>query len=260
MPYEYYDDPGFSYPSFWEDREYEHEAEVVAIQRLLGVSRFACAADIGGGFGRLAELLAQYASKVMLIEPSVVQRKMAHSFISHRVTVQDGNAEETGLQTKSCDLVAMVRVMHHLPHPEKSIGEIWRILKPNGQLLLEFANSNNFKARARNLFRPLPQTSIDMSTSADKVPFVNHHPAAIMRMMQDEGFSVITVLSVSNFRSPLLKKMVPPELLLWLEQHSQKLLAWLYFGPSIFILAKKPDKSKLPIREATLPYVRFLRS
>ena len=245
MPYDYYDDLSFSYPSFWKEREYEHEAEVVAIQRLLGVHRFACAVDIGGGFGRLTKLLNKYASKVILIEPSEVQRKLARSFTTGRTLVQGGNAEETALQSKSCDLACMVRVMHHLPHPEGSLAETWRILKPDGLLILEFANSNNFKARVRNLFRHIPLTPVDMSTTGEDVPFVNHHPETVMRMLHEAGFSIITVLSVSNFRSPFSKRILPLNLLIWLERYFQRLLAWVNFGPSLFVLAKKTDKSRL---------------
>jgi hypothetical protein len=47
-----YDDPLFNYAQFWNGRHYEHQAEVAALDRLLGGRRYRHAADIGGGYGR----------------------------------------------------------------------------------------------------------------------------------------------------------------------------------------------------------------
>lgn len=252
---QYYDDPDFSYPSFWNNREYEHEAELLALQRLLGDKRFGVVADIGGGFGRLADFLSRYSQNIFLIEPAAFQRKLGQSFISNQIMLQEGNSERTGLQTKSCDLVVMIRVMHHILDPEASVSELWRILKPNGLLVLEFANSHNFKARIRNFFRPIPLTPVDMNTSPEYIPFFNHHPATIKKILRDEGFIVLNELSVSNFRSTFLKRILPLQTLLILERFSQRLLAWIDFGPSIFLMATKRKSIKkiiIPINSANI--------
>jgi ubiquinone/menaquinone biosynthesis C-methylase UbiE len=238
----YYDDPGFSYPAFWTDREYEHEAEIIAIQKLLGATRVDTAVDIGGGFGRLVECVSHYARRIILIEPSKVQRKLAESFASKAI-IKDGNAEDTGLPTKSCDLVVMVRVAHHLPDLQDSLHEIYRILKPGGFLVLEFANSNNFKSRLRHYFklRSVPGGPIQVNESTEtEVPFLNHHPATVKKMLQQNGFIIRKTLSVSNFRSPMLKKILALSTLLTIEQFLQGLLAKIAFGPSLFILVQRP--------------------
>lgn len=237
---DYYDDPDFSYPAFWKGREYEHRAELFALQKLLRDNRFTTTADIGGGFGRLAVFLSRRSQHLVLVEPAAFQRTLAASFVSDQVVIKEGSSDQTGIQTKSCDLVVMVRVMHHLPMPEHTISELWRILKPNGLLILEFANASNFKSRARNLFRRLPQSPVDKSTTDDDVPFVNHHPVAVQKLLRDEGFVILEKLSVSNFRSPFLKKITPLKVLLVLEQAIQKPLGFINFGPSIFILARRP--------------------
>ena len=235
----YYNDPGFSYPAFWKGRGYEHEAEVVAVRRLLEAKQFDVIADIGGGFGRLTDLLSEYSESVVLIDPAHVQLDLVKDFVHEPVTLAEGNSEHTGLADGSCDLVVMIRVMHHLRHPKPSFHELWRILKPQGLLLFEFANSANFKARARNRFGPLLLSSIDMGSVQEAVPFLNHHPATIKRMLREEGFTILEELSVSNLRSPLLKKALSLRTLLATEKVLQASLAKIYFGPSIFILAQK---------------------
>ncbi len=236
----YYDDPAFSYPAFWADREYEHEAEVMAIQRLLGANRFDTAVDIGGGFGRLVECLSRYARRVIVVEPSEVQRKLIARF-APRAVITNGDAAETNLPVKSCDLVVMVRVAHHLPNLQESLDEMYKILKPGGLLILEFANANNFKSELRHYLRlrRVPLTPIKVGTQEIDIPFVNHHPTTIKKMLHQDGFVIQKILSVSNFRSPLLKKILPLSILLALEGSSQRLLGKVYFGPSIFILARR---------------------
>ena len=54
-----YNDPMFNYAQFWTGRDYEHEAELAALRRMLGGRRYQHAADIGGGFGRLAVILTE---------------------------------------------------------------------------------------------------------------------------------------------------------------------------------------------------------
>ena len=241
----YYDDPEFSYPAFWRTREYEHEAELLAIQKLLGEKRFETAVDIGGGFGRLVECLSWYARRVIVVEPSQLQRTLLNSF-SPNAIVKEGNAVATGLPVKSCDLVVMVRVAHHLATVQDSFEEIYKILKPGGYFILEFANSVHFKSRLRNFiqFRTVPLTPIQVNIHEKKVPFVNHHPAAVKKMLQEEGFVILNELSVSNFRSPVLKKLFSIETLLTWERMTQKIIAPMHYGPSIFILAKRSDTLK----------------
>ncbi|MDE1924902.1 MAG: class I SAM-dependent methyltransferase [Patescibacteria group bacterium] len=241
----YYDDPDFSYPAFWNDREYEHGAEILAIQKLLGAIRVDTAVDIGGGFGRLVDCISHYARRVILVEPSEVQRKLVTRFAPGAI-IKDGNSEETGLPTKSCDLVVMIRVAHHVPNLEDSLHEAYRILKPGGHLILEFANSANFKSRLRHFlrFRSVPLLPTPVSVREVNIPFVNHHPASVMGMIRQEGFTIQKTLSASNFRSPLLKKIFKVGTLLGMERFLQRPLSTLRFGPSIFILARRPATLK----------------
>lgn len=241
----FYDDLDFSYDRYWTSRQYEHQSEVAAIRQLLGRSKFRHIADIGGGFGRLSKILLKYTKLVTLIEPAQKQRHLAQKYLPEGVEIKSGLSNKTGLPAGSCDLVVMVRVIHHLPEPQSTIAEISRILAPKSKLILEFANSANFKARIRSFLTGQPILPIPLdrrSTSNIKnqtIPFVNHHPHSMFKLLKREGFKIKQILSVSNFRAPLLKKIVPIALLSYLEKISQKPLSKVFFGPSIFVLAER---------------------
>jgi ubiquinone/menaquinone biosynthesis C-methylase UbiE len=242
----HYDDPNYLYTEYWQDRNYEHQSEILAIKKLLAGSHFHTSVDIGGGYGRLIPTLSPYSNKIILIEPSNKLRSIAKKQLSpKKLTILPGTAQHTHLPSSSVNLISLIRVMHHIPDPTSALTELSRILKPSGQIILEFANSYNFKARIASLISgnpilPIPiekrsQTNIKRQT----IPFVNHHPQTILKLLQRAGFKVRTKLSVSNFRSPFLKRIVPLPLLLALEKNLQTPLGNFYFGPSIFLLLDK---------------------
>lgn len=242
----HYDDPAYSYTQYWVNRDYEHAAENIAIKTLLENIHVSSAVDIGGGYGRLTGILSRYANHAILLEPSAKLRSQAKKYLSNypKVSIISGTAEHTSLDPQSQNLVMMVRVFHHIPDLNPVFSELSRIIKPSGYLLFEFANSLNFKSRIRSLLTgsPILLTPLERRSQANirkgTISFVNHHPSTVFKIMSQHGFSVYQTLSVSNFRSPLVKQILPFRLLLILEKICQPLLAKLYFGPSIFVLAR----------------------
>jgi len=243
----HYDDPAFSYEKYWQSRDYEQASEELCINHLLEGKKLKVGVDLGGGYGRLSSLLRKYCKKVTLVEPSRKQRRIAQQYLGSdpSVTILPGTAEKTGLPPASADLVIMVRVMHHLPDPLPALKEIHRILKPGGIMILEYANSTNFKSRIRSLLtgQPILLTPIEKRSVSNirrnTIPFVNHHPHTIDKLLNRAGFTVSQKLSVSNFRIPFLKRRLGMKSLLVLESKTQKRLASFNFGPSIFLLAHK---------------------
>lgn len=251
----HYDDPSFSYSNYWQNRSYEHAAEIIAISRLLDKHHFKTATDIGGGFGRLTSVLAGYSTTATLLEPSAKLRSQAKKYLGNQknIRIVPGTAEHTRLPSQSQELLLSVRVFHHIPDLRPVFIEARRILKPEGLFLFEFANSSHFKSRLKSLITgtPILLTPVERRSSANirrqTIFFVNHHPHTILKLLRQNSFIPLQVLSVSNFRSPLLKKILPFKLLLILEKISQPLLAKSYFGPSIFILAKYQPSPSSPV-------------
>lgn len=244
---DYYDDEQFNYLHYWRGRDYEHASEEIAIKRLLKGKHFNSAVDIGGGYGRLCLLLENYADKVTLAEPSKQQLDIAKSFLSAHPEIDQvlSQADNLEFKDKSFDLITVIRVMHHLPHPETELKELARVLSDDGYLILEVANYSHARNRLKHLFKGkrLPKEPVDIRSAAnrndDNVAFVNHNPKTVVKQLAHAGLKVEKVLSVSNLRSPTLKKIVPRGVMLSLEKLMQPTLARTYFGPSVFFLIRK---------------------
>lgn len=245
-PYDLYD-----YVSYWKGRTYEDNAERIALEQFLEkIFSRESLVDIGGGFGRLCNTYSPLFKECLIVDPSqknlVEGEKLFKNFIN--VKFKKDSLPNLDLKNDSFGTVLMIRVAHHISELLPSFKEINRILKSKGFLVLEFANKMHFVSKIKALFTlnfkyfsdtaPVEKRSLS-SIKQRKITFVNHHPKKIIEDLKNSGFEIMEVLSVSNFRSSILKKILPQKLLLYLEKISQKPFSKIYFGPSIFVLAQK---------------------
>jgi ubiquinone/menaquinone biosynthesis C-methylase UbiE len=242
-----YNDPKHNYRKYWEGREYEDAAERIAIKRLLKGKHFGHAVDVGGGFGRLCIFLENYSDKVTLAEPSQQQLDIAKDYLKDHPEIDRKLLQAADLKFPdgSVDLLTTIRIWHHIPDPKPEFKEIARVLSDDGYFLMEFANYTHFRNRIRYALKgqKFPDEPVDIRSEKNKneneLPFVNHNPKTVIKQLAHAGLRVEKVLSVSNLRSPGIKKMVPKGVMLGAERIMQKPLAGMYFGPSVFFLIKK---------------------
>lgn len=250
----------YDYPTYWSDRNYEHESEVIAIRAFLNkITKISRIVDIGGGFGRLTpyyvfrskisvvsdpsqRLLDEGEKRLLPLLKNLKFRKTKLKFLKSNVVDL-----KKKLLKNNFDLALMVRVMHHIDDPEEALDTIDHLLKPGGYLILEFANKIHGKALISNVLKgditfPIdifPSSRLSEENSKNSLPFLNYHPDIIKDKLKKHNFKIIEVRSVSNIRSTFIKKYLPVPIMLGIEKYFQKALSTIYFGPSIFILARK---------------------
>lgn len=245
---DFYDNDQHSYEEFWETREYEHLAEEEAIKKLLHGKHFKKAMDFGGGYGRLAELLDNYVDQLILVDPSLKQLNIAKAKFKNKQNIEYvllNKKDYIPSPDNSIDLLLMIRVSHHVVDPNKLFQEIYRTLSPSGYAIVEVASSTHFLNRLR-LLTKLQTPSKDpvkvgkvANGIKDDTPFVNHNPSTIIKQLENSHLKFVRKLSVSNLRSPFLKKHLVKKDLIKMESFLQTKLSAINFGPSIFILVKK---------------------
>lgn len=239
-----YDDPSFNYKKYWQVRQYEHFSEELALKKFFDfIPKKESLVDVGGGFGRLTPFYAPFFKKCVLIDPSERLLKAAQKLTKKysNLRVVKGRTSKLPLKTKSFDVALMIRTVHHLSSPDKAFQEVNRILKPKGYFILEFANKLHFKAILKALFTLnfyyfTDHTPVEKS---EEIIFFNLHPTAIISLLRKNGLQIVKAVSVSNFRSTFLKKILPLKILLFLENITQAIFPPYTSGPSVFILAQK---------------------
>jgi SAM-dependent methyltransferase len=242
-----YNDPSHNYLHYWDGRQYEHLAEEIAIKKLLRRKHFRNAVDVGGGYGRLCILLEKYSDHVTLAEPSQQQLDIAAKFLKGHPEIDRKllQADDLKFKNGTIDLLTMIRVMHHLPDPSAEFKEIARVLSDDGLAIIEVANYIHARNRLKLMMKlkRMPVKPVDIRSQANKrdgeIAFVNHNPHTVIRQLEHAGLEVSAVLSVSNLRSPGLKKLIPQAVMLNVEKLMQRPLAPLFFGPSIFLMVRK---------------------
>lgn len=239
-----YDDPSFNYKKYWQERQYEHFSEELVLKKFFSlIPKKESLIDIGGGFGRLTPFYTPLFKKCVLVDPSKRLLKAAKKLTKKYPNLKTikGAALKLPFKNNLFDVALMVRTVHHLPSPDQSFKEVHQVLKPDGYFILEFANKLHFKAILKaiftlNFYYLTDHTPVEKS---EEIVFFNLHPQAIKSLLLKNGFQIIKAVSVSNFRSTFLKKILPLKILLFLENITQAIFPVYTSGPSVFILAQK---------------------
>lgn len=93
--------------------------------------------DVGSGTGRFTPALADAFGPVTGVEPSVRMREVAQAQSRHPdVRYLAGSAEDLPVPSGSADYVLMFLSWHHVQDKPRAVGELARVVRPGGRLLL----------------------------------------------------------------------------------------------------------------------------
>jgi ubiquinone/menaquinone biosynthesis C-methylase UbiE len=239
-----YNDKTYDYTKYWKDRDYENASEITALDKMLP-DKGGRILDAGGGFGRLIPAYKSRFSEIVIFDRSskILSQAIAYArSLGVEIKTQEGDVHNLSqYDLGKFDCVVMVRVAHHLEDLGKALYEINQMLDINGTFILEFANKLHVKSAIKNALKlNFEYFKIDPISRASKdVTFLNYHPDYVEQLLRDSSFRIVERLSVSNFRSEAVKKTLPKQLLLVLEDILQKPFGFINFGPSIFLKCVK---------------------
>ena len=112
-------------------------------------------ADLGAGEGLISQLLARRAEQVWCIDnsPRMVEvgTELALKNGLANLAYKLGDIEAVPLRDQSVDLAILSQALHHAQHPQKAIDEAYRILRPNGQVLILDLKEHTFE-KAHELY------------------------------------------------------------------------------------------------------------
>lgn len=105
--------------------------------------------EIGCGIGTDSINFARAGAELSIVELSTESMKICQQrfgVYGLHADLHNINCEDLSIfPDNSFDLVYSFGVIHHTPNPEKAIGEIWRVLKPGGQLKLMVYSKYSYK-------------------------------------------------------------------------------------------------------------------
>jgi SAM-dependent methyltransferase len=226
--------------SFWDQggRAYEDRVEAIALKRLLPKSG-GLMLELGAGAGRNTPRYRGF-ERVVLLDYSTTQLKQAQARLgeSHRFVFVAADVYRLPFVDGLFDSATMIRTLHHMADAPAALSQVRNVLQPGAVFILEFANKFHLKSIVRYLLGRQawsPFTREPVEFAALNFDF---HPQAIRGWLAGLGFHIERTLTVSHFRLGLLKRLIPTDILVWLDSLFQWTGALWQLTPSVFMRAR----------------------
>jgi ubiquinone/menaquinone biosynthesis C-methylase UbiE/biotin operon repressor len=153
-------------------------------------------ADLGAGDGTISQLMAERAKRVIAIDNSEKMVEFGGELAKkHGITNLEyrlGDLEDVPIRTGTVDLAFLSQALHHARHPERALGEAWRILKPGGRIAILDLNRHNFE-EAREMYADLwlGFTELEMERMIKGAGFRNAETAVVYRETEAPYFETV---------------------------------------------------------------------
>ena len=143
-------------------------------------------ADLGAGEGLISQLLARGAEKVYCVDnaPKMVEfgKALADKNKLTNLEYLLGDIASIPLKDSSVEVALLSQALHHANHPQKALMEAFRILKPNGRVIILDLLEHDFE-KTRELY-----ADIWLGFSENK----------LYQMLKESGFKSIEMNVVSK--------------------------------------------------------------
>jgi demethylmenaquinone methyltransferase/2-methoxy-6-polyprenyl-1,4-benzoquinol methylase len=115
------------------------------LQRLLGLPREAPLLDVGGGTGRVAEILQELGQEVIILDASLPMLEQAHA---KGLTAVNAYAEQLPFATGTFERILIVDAIHHVANVPQVLAEFCRVLRPGtGRLVIQEPDIRHFSVK-----------------------------------------------------------------------------------------------------------------
>ena len=174
----------FAREGYW---SFDYKRSIQALELLRPDNLIDIGCGPGGFLARMRKELPQIRLFALDLSEGMVNEVRERFGGSVEATV--GDAENMPLASCTFEAVTVNMSIHHYPHPEKALGEMARILKPGGALLLNDMDcAAPIRAFANWIFPKLPGGDVKM-----------YNRVEIEEMMSSAGFRRIRYMKISPF-------------------------------------------------------------
>lgn len=148
--------------------------------RQLGIRADERVLDVGAGMGPGVVLAAKAGARVVAVDPMpfmrlVLRLRRLWQRSRHRIEILDGVAERLPVTGASVDAAWAVNAMHHWSDLDAAIGELTRVLRRGGRLMLvdedfdDPAHQDHERHRARRCTHDLEFADVDPALVGTKL-------------------------------------------------------------------------------------------
>jgi ubiquinone/menaquinone biosynthesis C-methylase UbiE len=131
----YYDKTAHGYNALYAE---EQRLKIEIALKDLELKAHSAMVDLGCGTGLLLPRAAEKAETVVCLDTSrgMLEAAKSNARLSPGIHLIRADADHTPLRQGLFDAVCAITVLQNMPRPHQTLQEIWRITKPDAQLIL----------------------------------------------------------------------------------------------------------------------------
>jgi ubiquinone/menaquinone biosynthesis C-methylase UbiE/DNA-binding transcriptional ArsR family regulator len=158
-------------------------------------------ADLGAGEGTFSQLLARRARRVIAVDNSEKMVEYGAGLAAkhgvENLEYRQGDLEALPIDDQSINVAFFSQALHHSRHPERAVGEAWRILRPGGRIVvLDLARHTFEDAREMYADLWLGFTEVEMARYLEQAGFNHVETSVVHRETEAPHFE--TMLAVGT--------------------------------------------------------------
>jgi ArsR family transcriptional regulator len=171
----------------WDELRALHSADAAVETRLaeaLAEAPLGALLDIGTGTGRIAELFADKAERVVALDKNLEMLRVARAKLQHlpaaRVELVQGDFADLPFADASFDTVILHQVLHFAADPAPALAEAARVLRCGGRIgIVDFASHDHEELRTRHQHARLGFSDRQMAELLKGAGFAASPPTAL---------------------------------------------------------------------------------
>jgi len=173
--------------SEWDELRALHspdEKVEAALLGALGGAPLGALLDIGTGTGRIAEVFADHAARIVALDKNLEMLRVARARLQHlpaaRVDLVQGDFADLPFEAASFDTVVLHQVLHFAPDPALPLGEAGRVTRGQGRIaIVDFASHDREELRTRHQHARLGFTDAQVAGLLRGAGFTPADPVAL---------------------------------------------------------------------------------
>jgi ArsR family transcriptional regulator len=171
----------------WDELRALHSADAEVETRLaeaLADAPLGALLDIGTGTGRIAELFADKAERVVALDKNLEMLRVARAKLQHlpaaRIELVQGDFADLPFAEASFDTVILHQVLHFAADPAPALAEAARVLRGGGRIaIVDFASHDREELRTRHQHARLGFSDRQMAELLKGAGFIASAPIAL---------------------------------------------------------------------------------